>query len=86
MILEFSRECIIVAGVPILGTIEVEAEAEFDRYDGLYDLHLVCTGFDPETPQGLTWEAVDTPCAAWLAGNRGRVEKRALNEQKAYDP
>lgn len=79
MTLEFTREVVILNGLPVLGTIEVAVEAELDDYDGLFDFYLTCTGFEPETPiPGLLWPAVDAPCAAWLAQNKDRVERRAL--------
>lgn len=78
MTLQFAREVIIIAGLPVIGTIEVEAEAEIDRYDGLYDLHLVCTGFEAEDGQKRPWSAVERPCEDWLRQNRGMVERRAF--------
>lgn len=80
MTLEFSRECIIINGLPTLGTITVEIEAEFD-FDGLGAIYPVCTGFEPEDArQGLLWASVEGPCEAWLAANKGRVEKRTLGK------
>lgn len=78
MILKFTREVIIVAGVPVIGTVTVAVDFELDPYDGLFGLDLYCTEFEPETPQALTWAAVEGPCEAWLAQNKVRAEKKAL--------
>lgn len=85
MTLSFSREVIIINGLPIIGTIEVEVEGERDRSGGLYDgswlLDLTATGFEPETPLAeLLWSGAEGPCETWLAANKGRVEKRALRK------
>lgn len=80
--LEFTREVIILEGVPVLGTIEVAVEAELDDYDGLFAIHLICIGFEPETPlAALQWSDVATPCRAWLTQNKDRAERRAMGHE-----
>lgn len=77
MTLEFTRECIIVAGAPILGTIDVRVEIQ----DGLRFLYVAA--FEPETPlPDLLWAAVKAPCDEWLVDNYKRVQKSARAEQK----
>lgn len=79
MTLEFTREVIILNGLPVLGTITVEIEFERDEHDGLFFLYPTCIGFEPETPiPGLLWPTVDAPCTAWLAQNKDRVERKTL--------
>lgn len=79
MNLEFTREVIIINGLPVIGTVSVEVEGELDGYDGLFAIDFTCTGFEPETPQaGLLWSAAEGPCDTWLAANKSRVERKAL--------
>lgn len=89
MTLEFHRECIIINGLPIIGTVTIEVEGERDRSHGLYHgfwlLDLTCTGFEPETPlKGLLWSGAEAPCETWLAANKARVEKRALEHARDF--
>lgn len=83
MTLEFTREVIIVNGLPIVGTIIVEVEGELDRSGGIYHgswlLDLEAVAFEPEDGgKGLLWSAVKGPLEDWLTANKLRVEHRAL--------
>lgn len=83
MKLLFDREVVIINGLPIVGTVEVEVEGELDRTHGLYHgswvLEAEVVSFEPEDGgKEPLWSTAKAPCEDWLAANKLRVERLAL--------
>lgn len=72
--MQFEREVIILNGLPVIGTVEVEITGQRDRHDD-WDLEITIHHFEPETHAGRLpgWREA---CEQWLIEHQDRVQRK----------